>query len=92
MFDFVRRAVYFNQRNGSTDRMPSIAKKKLLRKQYRKHFLSSLLKTKSPQTSRSVFEKKIEHVKKTTYELELGKSLDCFLDGNVRYTSKSVTS
>ena len=35
MFDNVQRAVDFKQRNKVVDRMPSIAKKRLLRKNYK---------------------------------------------------------
>ena len=37
MFDNVQRAVDFNHRNKGVDRMPNIAKKRLLRKKYEKH-------------------------------------------------------
>ena len=46
------------------DRMHSIAKKRLLRKKYRKLLLKSFQKTKSTQTSGSVFGEKLEQVKK----------------------------
>ena len=51
--------------------MPSIAKKRLLRKKYKKQLLSSFQKTKWTQTSGSVFEDRIEQVKKSILELEL---------------------
>ena len=54
-FDNVQRAVDFNHRNKGVDRMPSIAKKRLLRKKYKKHLFSSFQKTKTTQTSGSVF-------------------------------------
>ena len=41
LFDNLQRAVHFNQQNRGVERMPSIAKKKLLRKKYKKHLLSS---------------------------------------------------
>ena len=47
VFDNVQRAVDFNLRNKGMDRMPSIAKKRLLRKKYNKHLFSSFQKTKS---------------------------------------------
>ena len=47
VFDNVQRAVDFNHRNKGRDRMPSIAKKRLLRKKYKKHLLSSFQKTKT---------------------------------------------
>ena len=55
LFDNLKRAVHFNQQNRGVDRMPSIAKKRLSRKNYNKQFLSSFQKTKSTQTSGSVF-------------------------------------
>ena len=46
VFYNVQRAVDFNQRNKGVDRMPSIAKKRLLRKKYKKHLFSSFQKAK----------------------------------------------
>ena len=54
LFDHLQRAVYFNHQNRGVDRMPSIAKKRLSRKNYKKNLLSSFQKTKSTQTSGSV--------------------------------------
>ena len=82
VFDNVQRAVDFNQRNKGVDRMPSIAKKRLLKKKYKKHLFSSFQKTKSTQTSGSVFAERIENVKKTKFDFELKKIVDCFLDGH----------
>ena len=90
LFDNLQRAVHFNQQNRGVERMPSIAKKRLLRKKFRKHLLSSFQKTKSTQTSGSVFADRIEQVKKTKFELELIKFVDCFLDGHGNYTSNLV--
>ena len=91
MFDNVQRAVDFIQRNNGVDRMPSIAKKKLMRKKYKKHLFSSFQKTKSTQTGGSVFAERIEKVKKTKFELDLIKIVDCFLDGYGKYDSNLVT-
>ena len=55
VFNNVQRAVDFNHRNKGVDRMPSIAKKRPLRKKFKKHLFSSFQKTKSTQTSGSVF-------------------------------------
>ena len=41
VFDNVQRAVDINHRNKGEDRMPSIAKKRLLRKKFKKHLFSS---------------------------------------------------
>ena len=91
LFDKLKRAVHFNQQNRRVDRMPSIAKKRLLRKKFKKHLLSSFKKTKSTQTSGSVFADRIEQVKKTKFELELIKFVDCFLDGHGYFTSNLVS-
>ena len=63
------------------DRMPSIAKKRLLRKKYKKHLFISFQKTKTTQTSCSVFAERNEKVKRTKLEFELKKIVDCFLVG-----------
>ena len=91
LFDNLQRAVHFNQQNRRVDRMPSIAKKRLLRKKYKKHLLSSFQKTKLTQTSGSVFAEKIEQVKKTNFEIELIKVVDCFLDVHGNFTSNLVS-
>ena len=79
VFDNVQRAVDFNHRNKGVDRMPSIAKKRLLRKKYKKHLFSSFQKTKTTQTSGSVFAERIEKVKKTKFELEPRTNKNCRL-------------
>ena len=72
--------------------MPSIAKKRLLRKKYQKHLFSSFQKTKTTQTSGSVLAERIEKVKKTKFELELIKIIDCFVDGHGNFDSNLVLS
>ena len=91
LFDNLQRAVRFNQQIRRMERMPKIAKKRLLRRKYKKHLLSSLQKTKSTQTSGSVFADRIKRVKKTKFELDLIKIVDCFLDGHGNYTSNLVS-
>ena len=71
--------------------MPSITKKRLVRKKYKERLLSYFQKTKSTQTSGSVFADRIEQVEKTKFELELIKIVDCFLDGHGLYTSNLVS-
>ena len=84
-------AVNFNQRNRGVDRMPSSAEKRLLRKKYKKHLFSSFQKTKTTQTSGSVFAERIEKVEKTKFELDLIKIVDCFSDGHGFYDSNLVS-
>ena len=71
--------------------MPSIAKKRLLRKKFKKHLFSSFLKSKSTQTGGSVFAGRIKKANKTEFELDLIKNVDCFLDGHGNYDSKLVS-
>ena len=85
--DNVQRAVDFNHRNEGMDRMPSIAKKRLLKIKYKKHLFSSFQKTKTTQTSGSVFAERIEKVKKTKFEFELIKIVGCLLDGHGNFYS-----
>ena len=91
MFDNVQRAVDFNHRNEGVNRRPSIAKKRFLRKKYKKRLFSSIQKTKTTQTSGSVFAETIEKAKKTKFELELIKIVDCFLDGHGNFDSNLVS-
>ena len=90
LFDNLKRAVHFNQQNRGVDTIPSIAKR-LLRKKFKKHLWSSFQKTKSTQTSGSVFADRIEQVKGSKFELELIKIVHCFLDGHGIYTNNLVT-
>ena len=91
VFDNVQRAVDFNSRNKGFDRMPSIAKKRFLRKKFKKELFSSFQKTKKTQTSGLVFAERIEEAKNTKFEMELLKFLICFLDGHGIYDSNLVS-
>ena len=91
LVDNVLRAVHFNHQNRGVDRMASIGKKRLLRKKYKKPSLSSFEKTKSTQISRSVLAARIKRVKKTKFELELIKIVNCFLDRQGNYSSSLVS-
>ena len=91
LFDILQRAVHCSQQNRGVDRMPSIAKKRLLRKKYKKHLVSSIQKSKSTQTSGSVFARRNEKAEKTNFEKEMIKIVDCFPDGHGNYTSNLVS-
>ena len=71
--------------------MPSLAKKRLFRKKYKKHLFSSFQKTKTTQSSGFVFAERIEKVKKTIFEFELRKIVDCFLDYHGNFDSNLVS-
>ena len=91
VFDNAQRAVDFNHRNKGGDRKPSIAKKRLLRKKYNKQLFSLFQKTKTTQTSGSVFTERNERVKKTKFEIELLKIVDCFPNGHGNFESNLVS-
>ena len=66
VFDTVQRAVDFNQRNNGVDRMPSIAKERLLRKKF-KNIYSAPFRGKNNADqwlSVSVFAERIEKLKR----------------------------
>ena len=57
--------------------MPSIGKKKLLRKKYKKHFLINFKQTKSTQTKVSVYQFLQNELNKLKNELEILEIVDC---------------
>ena len=59
-----------------------VLQKETLEKKFKRHFMSALEKNKSAQTNGSVFAERIEKAKRTKFELELIKIVDCFLDGH----------
>ena len=65
VYDIASEVIYFSQRTKGVDRMPSIARKRLLRTNCRTLLMSSSQKTKSLQTSGSVCAETIEQAKKT---------------------------
>ena len=52
---------------------------------------SSFQKTKTTQTSGSVFAERIEKAKRTKFEIELIKIVDCFLDSHGNFDSNLVS-
>ena len=71
VFDNVQRGVSFNQTNREVDKMLKIAKKRLLRKEFKQRFLSALRYNKSTQTNGSMFAERVEKAIKIEFELEL---------------------
>ena len=53
--------------------------------------MSALQKNKSTQTSDLVFAEVFEKTRKTKFEPELWKNVDCFPDGHGNYDSKLVS-
>ena len=52
--------------------------------------MSALQKNKSTLTSGSLFAERIEKTKKTKFDFELSKNVDCFLGGHGNYDSNLV--
>ena len=67
IFDSVERDVSFNKLNKGMDKMPSIAKKRLLRKKFKKHMLTSVQRSISVQTTGSVFVERVECEEKNKF-------------------------
>ena len=56
-----------------------------MKKKFKQHFMTTLQQHKSTQLSGSVFAERIENAKKTKFELELLRIVDCSLDGRCNY-------
>ena len=65
----------------SSRKMPSVAKKRLLRKKFKRHYLCSNQKLASTQTIGSAFLDRVRNVQNSKYEHDLLKIIDCFFDG-----------
>ena len=68
-FDNLQRTVHFNQQNRGVDRMPSVAKKRLLRTKFEKHFFSSLQKTKYRRPVVQCLQKEVKKSKRLNLNL-----------------------
>ena len=60
--------------------MPSVAKKRLLRKKFKRHYLCSNQKLASTQTIDSAFVERVRKVQNSKYEHDLCEIIDCFID------------
>ena len=60
--------------------MSSIAKKRLIRKKFRRHYLCSNQKLASTQTLGSAFLDRNRKIQNSKYESDLFKIIDCFFD------------
>ena len=80
MFNQLRRAVQHNLRWKGAEKMPSVAKKRLIRKNFKRHYLCSNQKLASTQTHSSAFLNRIRTIQNSKYESDLFKIFDCFID------------
>ena len=87
VFDNLQRAVDFIHRNKRVERMPSIAKNS----KFKTHLFSSFQKTKERRLVDQCLPKEFRKVEKTKFQLELTKTVDCFLVGYDNYDSNLVS-
>ena len=80
MFNELSRAVQHNLRWKGAKKMPSIAKKRLIRKKFRRHYLCSNQKLASKKTLGSAFLDRIRKNQNSKDDSDLFKIIDCFID------------
>ena len=71
-------------------KLPSVAKKRLLRKKFKRHYLSAAQKLASTKTLGSTFLERIRKARHSKYETDLLKIVDCFFDGYGNLKSERV--
>ena len=80
VFNQLRRAVQHNLRWRGAEKMPNIAKKRLIRKKIKRPYLCSNQKLASTQTLGSAFLDRYRKIQNSKYEPDLFKIIDCFID------------
>ena len=81
VFNQLNCAVEHNLKCRTPEKLPSVAKKRLLQKKFKRHYLSSAQKLASTQTLGSVFLERIQKIQDSKYETDFLKIFDCFIDG-----------
>ena len=79
MFNQLSRVVQHNLGWKRAKKIPSIAKKRQIRKKLRRHYLCSNQKLASTQTLGSAFLVIIQKIQNSKYDSDLFKSFDCFI-------------
>ena len=82
VFTQLKRAVQHNSENKFVEKLPSVSKKRLSRKKFKRHLLRAEQRNAGTQTLRSSFFDRIQSLKNSKYESELIKIVDCLLDGH----------
>ena len=90
VFNQLNSAVENNLKCRIPEKLPSVAKKRLLRKKFKRHYLSSAQKLASTQTLGSDFLERIRKVQNLKYETELMKIVDCLIDGYGTVNSERI--
>ena len=79
VFNQLNRAVHHNLKWKGAEKMPSVAKKRLLRKKFKRHYLCCNQKLASTQTIDSAFLERVRKVQNSKYKHDLLKIIDCLL-------------
>ena len=82
VFTQLTRAVEHNLENKYVEKVPSISKKRLSRKKFKRHLLRAEQRNASTQTLGSSFLDMVHSLRNSKYESELIKMVDCLLDGH----------
>ena len=90
VFNQLNRADEHNLNCRIPEKLPSVAKKRLLRKKLKRHYLSSAQKLASIQTLGSVFLESFRKVQNSKYETDLLKIVDCFIDNYGTVNSERI--
>ena len=90
VFNQLNRAVEHSLKCRIPEKLPSVAKKRLVRKKFIRHYLSSFQKLASTQTLGSAFLERIRKVQNSKYETDLLKTVDCFIDGYGTVNSERI--
>ena len=81
VFNQLSCGVQHNLRWKGAEKTPSVSRKRLVRKKFKKHYLTSNQKLASTQTLGSAFLDRIRKLQNSKYETDLFKTIDCFIDG-----------
>ena len=82
VFTQLKRAVQHNLENKFVEKLPSVSKKRLSRKKFKRHLLRTEQRNASTQTLRSSFFDRNQSLKNSKYKSELIKIVDCLLGGH----------
>ena len=80
VFAQLTRAVEHNLENKYVEKVPSISKKRLSKKTFKRHLLRAEQRNASSQTLGSSFLDRVHSLRNSKYESELIKIIDCLLD------------
>ena len=82
VFTQLKRAVQHNSENKFVEKIPSVSKKRLSRKKFKRHLLGAEQRNASTQTLRLSFFDRIQSLKNSYCESEKIKIVDCLLNGH----------